>query len=59
VLWAGTLADPGGAAAYGDAGEYAGGGGSHPALAAIGVDEVLDAAGEVDRAGRVRGAVAA
>ena len=31
----------------------------HPALAAIDVDEVLDAAGEVERAGRQRGAVAA
>jgi ADP-heptose:LPS heptosyltransferase len=59
VLWAGTPADPDGAGAYGDAGEYAGGNGSHPALAAIGVDEVLDAAGEVDRSERVRGAVAA
>jgi ADP-heptose:LPS heptosyltransferase len=54
-------AGPEGAEADGAGPEGAGAGrrGIHPALAAISVDDVLGAACEVDRAGRVRGAVTA
>lgn len=56
ALWAGPVAGSDGAAATD---VTAVPGGLHPALAAIGVAEVLDAIDEVERAGRARGAVAA
>jgi ADP-heptose:LPS heptosyltransferase len=60
ALWAGAaVGAAGGAAAAGAGAAGEGDARMHPALAAIGVDEVLEAAGEAERAGRERGAVAA